>query len=140
MGIKFYAPWVCLAFLATSTAQAPSGAESSKGIKLEHPGDVALSEDAPGKFIYKSFPSLLRLYVYDKDSPGKSTCGAGCATAWLPLRVSSEEKNAVGDWTIIVRDDGMRQWAYKNRPVYTRYHDLDPDPSTEKEGFHLLKP
>jgi predicted lipoprotein with Yx(FWY)xxD motif len=23
-----------------------------------------------------------------------------------------------GDWTIVVRDDGARQWAYKGKPVY----------------------
>ena len=110
-------------------------------LKPEYPGDVALSESAPGKFSYKSFPELLRLYVFDGDRAGKSNCYAGCASAWPPLLASAKEKTShIGDWTIIQRDDGYRQWAYKNRPVYTRYHDFDPDADTEKEGFHLLMP
>jgi predicted lipoprotein with Yx(FWY)xxD motif len=128
--------WICFALLwnVPSVAAQPT-------IKLEHPGDTALSEDEPGKYVYKSFPTLLRLYVFDKDRPGKSTCNDGCASAWPPLLVSASEKGPrIGDWTIVVRDDGVRQWAYKGRPVYTRYHDFDPDADTEKEGFHALKP
>ena len=41
---------------------------------------------------------------------------------------------------MIRRDDGTRQWAYKGRPVYTRYHNFGPDAFSEKEGFHLLIP
>src|SRR5262249_49923744 len=108
--------------------------------KLEHPQDAALTEEAPGQFVYRSFPASLRLYVYDKDRPGKSACSGVCASAWPPLRVSAGEKGPVGDWTIIVREDGIRQWAYKNKPVYTRFHDLDLDPDSEKEGFHALRP
>ena len=116
-------------------------ADPAAEIKTEHPGDTALSQDDAGKFVYKSFPALTRLYVYDKDSPGKSECNDGCSSAWPPLLVSAIEKQSqVGDWSIIRRADGRRQWAYKNRPVYTRFHDIAPDGETEKEGFHLLKP
>ena len=115
-------------------------ASQPEAIKLEHPGDTALSEDSPGKYVYKSFPTLFRLYVYDKDGAEKSNCNSGCASAWPPLRVSASEKSPVGDWSIIQRDDGSRQWAYKQHPVYVRFHDIDPDPDSEKEGFHLLVP
>ena len=115
-------------------------ASQSDAVKLEHPGDTALSEDAPGKYVYKSFPTLFRLYVYDKDGSGKSNCTGGCASAWPPLRVSPSEKSPVGDWIIIQRDDGSKQWAYKKHPVYIRFHDIDPDADSEKEGFHLLVP
>jgi len=116
-------------------------ADNEAPIKMEHPGDTALSQAEAGKFVYKSFPALTRLYVYDKDSPGKSECNSGCSSAWPPLLVSAgETKGQVGDWSIIQRADGRRQWAYKNQPVYTRYHDMAPDKETEKEGFHLLKP
>ena len=128
---------LCL-FLASLFAVAALAAKPT--IKLEHPGDTALSEDEPGVYVYKSFPTLLRLYVNDKDPAGKSTCNEGCASAWPPLRVSPSEKSPVGDWTIILRDDGSKQWAYKNKPVYTRFHDIDPDPGAAKEGFHLLEP
>ncbi len=137
---------VCLTFssMVTAVAAPPSP------IKLAYPGDVTLYKDSSGNYVYKSFPTLLRLFVYDKDRPGKSNCNAGCDTAWLPLPVSAREtvisarearqKGRLGDWAIIHRKDGTLQWTYKNMPIYVRYHDLPPDASTEQEGFHPLKP
>jgi predicted lipoprotein with Yx(FWY)xxD motif len=133
-------PLSALSFCLVSLLSLAAIASQPEAVKLEHPGDTALSEDAPGKYVYKSFPTLFRLYVYDKDQAGKSNCSGGCASAWPPLRVSASEKSPVGDWTIMQRDDGSRQWAYKKHPVYTRFHDIDPDPDSEKEGFHLLTP
>jgi predicted lipoprotein with Yx(FWY)xxD motif len=34
--------------------------------------------------------------------------------------------NPIGDWTLIGRDDGVRQWAYKGHPIYTFDGDLKP--------------
>ncbi len=133
-------PLSALSFCWAALLSLSAVASQPEAVKLEHPGDTALSEDAPGKYVYKSFPTLFRLYVYDKDGSGKSNCNGGCASAWPPLRVSASEKSPVGDWTIIQRDDGSRQWAYKKHPVYTRFHDIDPDADSEKEGFHLLTP
>jgi predicted lipoprotein with Yx(FWY)xxD motif len=52
----------------------------------------------------------------------------------------NEKRQQIGDWSVIKRDDGRAQWAYKSRPVYIRFHDIDPDSNSEKEGFHLLVP
>jgi predicted lipoprotein with Yx(FWY)xxD motif len=29
------------------------------------------------------------------------------------------DAKASGDWTIVTRDDGSKQWAYKGKPLYT---------------------
>ncbi len=59
------------------------------------------------------------LYTYARDTaPGKSTCNAGCATAWPPLAAAADAKDAE-DWTVVTRDDGSKQWAYKGKPLYT---------------------
>jgi len=127
-------------FLVVTTA-AMAAEEEPSAIKKEHPGDAALSQDDNGNFRYKSFPGLATLFVYDRDSPGKSNCNTGCLSAWLPLLVSSGEKTEkVGDWAAIKREDGRMQWSYKGQPVYMRYHNMPPDEGSEKEGFHLLKP
>ena len=62
-------------------------------------------------------PNGNTLYVYAKDSSGMSTCNDQCATNWPPLAVAPSAK-AMGDYTIITRADGTRQWAYKGQPLY----------------------
>jgi predicted lipoprotein with Yx(FWY)xxD motif len=112
------------------------------GMKTEHPGDAALSQEDSGSWVYKSFPGLTHLYIHDGDGSLVSRCIEGCASAWPPLLATiGKIGEKVGDWTIIARDDGGRQWAYKGHPVYTRYHDLQEDAkSLAAEGFHLLTP
>jgi predicted lipoprotein with Yx(FWY)xxD motif len=65
------------------------------------------------------------LYTYDKDSAGKSACVEGCAKVW-PAYTASDDAKDDGDWTVIARDDGKKQWAYKGKPVYT--YSKDPKP------------
>jgi predicted lipoprotein with Yx(FWY)xxD motif len=59
----------------------------------------------------------MTLYTFDKDVRGKSNCNGGCAAAWPPAP-AAEDAGATGDFTIITRDDGARQWAYKGSPLY----------------------
>lgn len=85
----------------------------------------------------------MTLYTFDKDTPGKSACNGQCATNWPPMLVADGGK-AAGDWTIVVRDDGMKQWAYKGKPVYGWVKDTKPGDTTG-DGFlngawHVAKP
>jgi predicted lipoprotein with Yx(FWY)xxD motif len=64
----------------------------------------------------------MTLYTFDKDSMGKSACNGGCATNWPPLMAPKEAK-AMGDWTVVTRDDGSTMWAYKGKPLYTFIQD-----------------
>ncbi len=124
-----------LALLHTSTQAQPADSSIQD---TQYPVDAALFQHSDGSWYYKSFPSGSRLFVYDGDSPGKSNCNQGCASAWPPLYVSKDNATQVGHWTVIARKDGTRQWAYKGQPVYRRYHDL-PGEVTAK-GFHVLEP
>ena len=60
----------------------------------------------------------MTLYVFDKDGDGKSACNGACATNWPPLAAIGDAK-ADGLYTVIIRDDGSKQWAYKGKPLYT---------------------
>jgi predicted lipoprotein with Yx(FWY)xxD motif len=64
----------------------------------------------------------MTLYVTDKDTAGKSTCNGNCATNWPPLMAAADAKDS-GDWTVVTRDDGGKQWAYKSKPLYTWKND-----------------
>ena len=61
----------------------------------------------------------MTLYTFDKDAVGggKSVCNGPCATNWLPLAAAAGD-TAGGDYSIITRDDGAKQWASKGKPLY----------------------
>src|SRR6476620_3391502 len=60
----------------------------------------------------------MTLYTFDKDADGKSACNGPCATNWPVLKAEASDAAADG-YTVITRDDGSRQWAYKGKPLYT---------------------
>ena len=64
-------------------------------------------------------PNGMTLYTFDRDAsaPGKSACNGQCAALWPPLTAAAGAQPS-GDYTIVVRDDGTRQWAYKGKPLY----------------------
>jgi predicted lipoprotein with Yx(FWY)xxD motif len=45
-------------------------------------------------------------------------CLDDCLTRWRPAPASAQAQ-PLGDWTIVARSDGARQWAFRDKPVYT---------------------
>ena len=85
----------------------------------------------------------MTLYTFDKDADGKSMCNGPCATNWPPLYATDSDK-ASGDYGIITRDDGKKQWALKGKPLYYWSKDQKPGDKTG-DGFlngawHVAKP
>lgn len=81
------------------------------------------------------------LYVFDKDSAGKSNCNGGCAAAWPPFAVANPAL-AGGDFSVIQRDDGTTQWAYKGMPLYFFAGDAKAgDAKGDKQGgvWHVIR-
>ena len=84
----------------------------------------------------------MTLYIFDKDAQGISNCKGKCAVAWPPLMASGGSK-PMGDYTVITRDDGSMQWAYRGMPLYTWVKDKKPGDTTgDGVGgvWHLAKP
>ena len=69
----------------------------------------------------------ITLYSFDRDvrGNGKSNCNGDCAVKWPP-HMASASAQPHGDYTVVVRNDGSRQWAYKGWPLYTWPEDQDP--------------
>lgn len=64
----------------------------------------------------------LTLYTFDGTADDLArACNANCQRRWLPL-LGSGLSNPVGPFTLVVRSDGLRQWAYRNAPLF-RYRD-----------------
>ncbi|MBK9443283.1 MAG: hypothetical protein IPN53_19145 [Comamonadaceae bacterium] len=80
----------------------------------------------------------MTLYTFDKDvaGSGKSTCNGPCASNWPPLAAAPSD-SANGDFTVITRDDGSKQWAVKGKPVYFWVKDSKPGDKTG-DGFNKV--
>ena len=93
------------AIVLVGAAGAASGQTMPAGVKMANGAMV----DAAGK----------PLYVWDRDTmKGMSHCNGDCAAKWPPL-VAKPGSKPSGDWSIITREDGSSQWAYKDKPLYT---------------------
>lgn len=78
----------------------------------------------------------MTLYTFDRDSAGsgKSVCNGPCAANWPPL-LAAEGDGPSGDYTVITRDDGRRQWALRGKPLYFWAKDQKPGDRTG-DGFN----
>lgn len=72
----------------------------------------------------------MTLYIFVKDAPGKSNCNGRCAQAWPPLLA---DEVAGENFSIVTRDDGSKQVAYKEMPLYLWVRDENPG-DTKGEG------
>jgi predicted lipoprotein with Yx(FWY)xxD motif len=86
----------------------------------------------------------MTLYTFDRDAAGsgKSVCNGPCATNWPPLMAPAGMQPS-GDYSIVTRDDGGKQVAYKGKPLYYWAKDAKPGDKTG-DGFNnvwrLAKP
>ena len=126
-------PSIRIALVAAMSLAAVGAAQAGPPTKTGSTGKGTVLTDAKG----------MTLYTFDKDSEGKSACNGPCATNWPVLK--AEASDAAGEgYTIITRDDGSKQWAYKGKPLYTFAKDQKPGDITG-DGFlngawHLAQP
>lgn len=84
----------------------------------------------------------MTLYTFDKDTTdsGKSACNGPCAALW-PAVVPADAMVS-GDYSVVTRDDGTRQLAYKGKPLYMFSKDQKPGDMTGdnfKDVWHVVK-
>ncbi|SRR6476661_4532951 len=85
----------------------------------------------------------MSLYTFDKDMDGKSVCNGPCAANWPALKAEAGDR-AADNYSVLTRDDGSKQWAYKGKPLYTFVQDLKSG-DIKGDGFlngtwHLAQP
>ena len=97
------------ALSATIAMAAPGGMEMSGGVLVDVNG--------------------MTLYTFDKDEAGKSNCYDKCAVNWPPAAALAGDA-AEGDFTLVERNDGSKQWAYKGMPLYLWIKDTKPGDKT----------
>jgi predicted lipoprotein with Yx(FWY)xxD motif len=107
----------CIVVLAACALGGSAGAQSTtpsgiRTMKMDHGTMITDGRD-------------MTLYVYDGDSPGKSACNGTCAQNWPPFLAPADAKLA-GAFTLVTREDGTKQWAYKGKPLYHWKNDKAP--------------
>src|SRR4051812_4317249 len=99
-------------FAVAFVAQAAEPAPAEKWL----PPEETVHDSPPGPRFADT--KGMALYVFDRDGePNKSSCAGPCATAWPPI-ISAANTGAQGDWSLVTRTDGTKQWAYRGRPLY----------------------
>lgn len=73
----------------------------------------------------------MTLYTFDRDAAGsgKSVCNGPCAVNWPPL-TAADTARPTGEYAVITRDDGKKQWAFKGKPLYFWVKDQKPGDKT----------
>ena len=71
----------------------------------------------------------MTLYTTSQDRTNESTCYDECAKNRPPV-IASQGAVAEGDFSLIKRNDGAIQWAFKDKPLYTWVNDREPGDMT----------
>lgn len=65
------------------------------------------------------------VYDSDQDERNHSNCDAACTETWKPVLAPASAR-AHGAWTVVERQPGIWQWAFRGRPIYTYALDKNP--------------
>jgi predicted lipoprotein with Yx(FWY)xxD motif len=102
-------------------APAPRGLGSPEraaaGASLELPPSGELATTTIGGTGIVTDARGMTLYTYTQDRPGQSNCYGSCAANWPPA-LADDSAEPTGDFTLIERNDGKQQWAFKGQPLY----------------------
>ena len=107
------AEWQVARFDPAASIPVPDGIE----VQLVSSAQAVILTDFDGR----------TLYAFDGDAKlDNQICSDhGCEIQWLPIGAPALAMD-VGDFSVVTRVDGSRQWAYKRQPLYRYSGDLLP--------------
>lgn len=126
--------------------QSTQESDSSQSARPHGPEitNLVMTKIDPQKSSYFIDKKGMSLYIFDKDTPGKSNCSDTCLANW-PIFESPEAppENLEGEIGIIKSTNGKYMYTYKNKPLYYYINDKQPGDTTgDGVGgvWHLAKP
>ena len=112
---------------SSSTAKS-SGSSSTTAVAAKDTAAVQLKDTSLGQVLVDG--KGMTLYMFTKDSDGKSACSGPCASTWAALTVTGAPGAGKGidhgDLGTIKRDDGATQVTYYGHPLYRYGPDNKP--------------
>jgi predicted lipoprotein with Yx(FWY)xxD motif len=64
------------------------------------------------------------VYAYAEDTATSTACTGACLDRFEPVTAPALARPK-GDWTLLERSPGVRQWVYRGDPLYTHVHDRE---------------
>lgn len=95
------------------------------------PAGFAIKTSALGRLL--TTDEGFSVYSYDKDTAEKTMCDSVCTRTWEPL-LAPQTAQAEGDWSIMERAPGVRQWTYRQQPLYAYAPDERSNRTSSLEG------
>ena len=91
------------------------------------PPGIAVSRGADGRALTHSEGRRLYFNARDRIGSGSpikldSACDRACLEYWRPVAAPMAAV-ASGDWSIVLREDGLRQWAFRGKSLYVPAND-----------------
>lgn len=86
------------------------------GPKPNMPAQFTVAPSAQGRLL--TTEEGYSVYTSDQDGPGVSACTGPCLDRWAPV-LAAETAVSQGEWSVFERTPGVKQWQYRNKPLYT---------------------
>ncbi len=64
------------------------------------------------------------LYSFEQDTATEAACIGACLNTWKPVLAPALAR-AQGEWAILERSPGVRQWVFRGKPLYTHNYDAE---------------
>ena len=90
---------------------------TATGAFAESHGNNFVHSRASGGQVFIMYQDHMSLYINENDTPGRSNCYGECAIAWPPALLDAGV--VLGEnYSLIAREDGSMQAAFKGQPLY----------------------
>jgi predicted lipoprotein with Yx(FWY)xxD motif len=137
-------PVTALGLAASASASGAAASSATQGTpataRVASGSTVEARATRLGKILVNSQGHTL--YLFKKDSRGKSSCTGACAKFWPPLRASGKPTAGRGlsasKLATIKRSDGKPQVTYNGHPLYRFTGDRKPG-DIERRGRERLR-
>ena len=120
----------------SGNTSSPTSGAAGGGTTVATSGTVALAKTGLGDVLVDG--KGLTVYLFEKDSNGKSACSGACAELWPPLTVTGSPSAGSGidggKLGTTTRSDGTTQVTYNGHPLYRFSADKSPG-DTNGEGL-----
>jgi predicted lipoprotein with Yx(FWY)xxD motif len=124
---------VAVAGCGSSSSSSSTSTTSTTGAAASAAATIDVAKNAQlGQILTDSKGDTV--YVFAKDTSGKSACSGSCAGVWPPVTTSGSPKAGTGvvasKLGTTKRSDGSTQVTYAGHPLYTYTADTSPGATT----------